>query len=142
MEFIQTQSGLFLRLSKDQKLNATLAKLAIEQEIPSAFFYGLGALKNCELGFYHLDKKEYQKEFFSEDMELLNLTGNISWLDGKPVVHSHVTLGDTKFNARGGHLFEGEVAVTVEIHLRFFQERVERKFVEDIGLNLLSFCKI
>lgn len=142
MEFMKTQDGYFLRILKDQKLNASLAQFAIDHQIPSGFFHGLGALKNAELGFYHLHKKEYDRKFFADEVELLNLTGNISWFEGKPVVHSHVTLGDDDFKAFGGHLFEGESAVTVEIYLKTFSEQVERRFVPEIGLNLLSFCSV
>lgn len=141
-EYIKTKDGFFIRLEKDQKINQTLGQFAIDQKIPSGFFVGLGALKNCELGFYHLHKKEYDKKHFHDEAELLNITGNISWFDGKPIVHSHVTLGNDKFEAYGGHLFEGEVAVTVEVHLTVFDEKVQRAFRPDIGLNLLSFCKI
>lgn len=142
MEFVEVKDGYFLRLFKDQFVNAELAQFALDKKIKSAFFHGLGALKNSELGFYHLHKKEYQKELFTDESELLNLTGNISWLEDKPIIHSHVTLGDDKFRAFGGHLFEGQVAVTVEIYLKLFDVKVERRFVEDIGLNLLSFCPI
>lgn len=142
LEFNKTQTGFFIRLEKDQKLNQTLAQFAIDHKIPSGFFSGLGALKNCELGFYHLHKKEYDRKTFHDEAELLNVTGNISWFEGKPIVHSHVTLGNDKFEAYGGHLFEGEVAVTVEIFLSTFQDEVQRAFRPDIGLNLLSFCKI
>ena len=141
MEFTRTEYGYFLKLHKDQKLNQTLADFTIAQKIQGGFFHGLGALKESELGFYHLHKKEYHRETFVDEAELLNLTGNLSWFDEKPVVHSHVTLGNTKFQAFGGHLFEGVVAVTVEVMLTTFDQKVERKFVPEIGLNLLSFCQ-
>lgn len=142
MELRNTEYGYFLKLHKDEKLNTTLAQFMIEQKIEGGFFHGLGALKNSELGFYHLHKKEYQRETFHDEAELLNLTGNLSWFEGKPIVHSHVTLGDTEFKAFGGHLFEADVAVTVEIMVTTFKEKIERKYAPDIGLNLISFCPI
>jgi predicted DNA-binding protein with PD1-like motif len=142
MEFQKVEDGYLIRLEKDQYLNQTLAQFAIDHKIKSGFFYGLGALKNCELGFYHLNKQEYDRKTFEEEAELLNISGNITWFEGKPIVHSHVTLGNEHFNAFGGHMFESQVAVTVEIHLRVFNTDVERKFRPDIGLNLISFCKI
>jgi predicted DNA-binding protein with PD1-like motif len=142
MEFMNTKNGFFLTLPKDKKLNESLAQFMVDQNIQSAFFHGLGALKDAELGFYHLHKKEYQRQTFADEAELINLTGNMSWHEGKPVVHSHAALGNDKFEAYGGHLFEARVAVTVEIVITIFDQRVERKFDPNIGLNLLSFCPI
>ena len=99
-------------------------------------------MKNCELGFYHLKQKEYHRETFKDECELLNLTGSLSWFEGQPVIHSHATLGDENFNAFGGHLFEADVAVTVELALTTYKDKLERVNVPDIGLNLISFCPI
>lgn len=142
MEFRKTENGYLLKFEKDEKLHKTLEQFMKDQKIPGAFYQGLGALKNCELGFYHLHKKEYQRETFPDEAELLNLTGSLTWFEGTPVVHSHVTLGNTEFKAYGGHLFEADIAVTVELNMTVFTEKVEREFVPDIGLNLVSFCPI
>jgi len=142
VELRKTEYGYLLKFDKDEKLHKTLEQFMRDQKIPGAFYHGLGALKNCELGFYHLNKKEYHRETFPEEAELLNITGSLTWFEGNPIVHSHVTLGDTEFKAYGGHLFEADVAVTVELMITVFKESVERKFAPDIGLNLVSFCPI
>lgn len=142
MEIRKTEYGYFLKFDKDEKLHKTLEQFMKDQKIPGGFYHGLGALKNCELGFYHLNKKEYHRETFSDEAELLNLTGSLTWFKNAPVVHSHVTLGNADFKAYGGHLFEGDVAVTVELMVTVFKEQIERKLVPDIGLNLISFCPI
>jgi hypothetical protein len=43
-------------------------------------------------------------------LEILSMSGNISMADGKPLVHSHVTLSyveDESIHVIGGHLIEG-----------------------------------
>lgn len=142
MEHRKTEYGYYLKFDKDEKLHALLEKFMVDQKIGGAFYHGLGALKNSQLGFYHLDKKEYHRETFAHEVELLNLTGSLTWFEGKPVVHSHVTLGDTDFKAFGGHLFEADVAVTVELSMTVYKDKIEREFVPDIGLNLITFCPI
>ncbi len=142
MEFRKTEYGFYLKFDKDEKLHKTLEKFMLDQKIQGGFYHGLGALKNCELGFYHLNKKEYHRETFEAECELLNLTGSLSWFENQPVIHSHVTLGDEQFNAFGGHLFEANVAVTVELSLTTFKDKIERANNPDIGLNLITFCPI
>jgi len=144
MEYNQTQNGYFIRLFINEKVNETLKNFALKKEIPAAFISGLGALKNSELGFYHLSKKEYDRKLFTHEMELVSLTGNISWLESEPIIHTHVALGDTDFKLYGGHLFEGECAVTVELSLQVYHEKVKRKMNDEVGLNLLQLgsCNI
>jgi predicted DNA-binding protein with PD1-like motif len=142
MEFRKTEYGYYLKFDKDEKLHKTLETFMRDHNIQGGFYHGLGALKHCELGFYHLDKKEYHRETFNGEYELLNLTGSLSWFNDEPVVHSHVTLGDVNFNAFGGHLFEADVAVTVELALTTYKEKILRTPVPDIGLNLITFCPI
>ena len=142
MELRKTEYGYFLKFDKDEKLHKTLEQFMRDQKINGAFYHGLGALKNAELGFYHLNKKEYHRETFPDEAELLNLTGSLTWFNDQPVVHSHATLGDTKFKAFGGHLFEADVAVTVELMVTVFKEKIQRIPDPDIGLNLISFCPI
>ena len=142
MELRKTEYGYFLKFDKDEKLHKTLEKFMIDQKIKGAFYHGLGALKNCELGFYHLNKKEYHRETFAAEAELLNLTGSLTWFNDQPVVHSHATLGDEDFKAFGGHLFEADVAVTVELMVTVYNYKIERKADPNIGLNLITFCPI
>jgi len=143
MEAYTTKNGYCLRLFKDEKVNESLKEFTLKNGIPSGFISGLGALKNSELGFYHLSQKHYDRKIFAPEMELISLTGNISWLkEDEPIIHTHVALGDPEFRVFGGHLFEAEVAVTVEIFIHSFSDKIYRKMDESIGLNLmcLSSC--
>jgi len=142
MQILELTDGYLIRLEKDEKLHESLLRFAAEKNIQSASYIGLGALKNTELGFYHLDRKEYDRRVFEHEAELINLTGNIGWFDGKHAIHTHLTLGDEEFRAHGGHCFEAKVAVTVEIHMRVFPQKAERQFEPDVGLNLFQLCRL
>jgi predicted DNA-binding protein with PD1-like motif len=132
----------FLRIDKDECLFSSLEQWAAENKIPGGHLSGIGALKDVELGFYHLEQKHYDRKMFPKEAELLSLEGNLSLLEGKPFFHIHTVLGDENFNAFGGHLFSAKVAVTCEINFRPFPVSIERTMNEGIGLNLLNFCKI
>lgn len=138
MQFRETSYGWFLRMEKGEKIHESLIDFARKKEIKSATTHGLGAVQNAELGCYDLNKKEYLHRNFPEALELLSLTGNITWLDGAPFPHSHVSLSDHEFRAFGGHLFEAEVAVTLEMSLQTHDFVVERKMDESVGLCLIE----
>ena len=141
MEYLKDGKDYIVRLEKDELIMESLKKMMLTEKIPSAYLVGLGALKKSELGFYHLDKKEYSKKVFENEMELVSLVGNMSWHKEEPIVHIHVGLGDEDFHLYGGHLFDAVVAVTVEIRVQVYTTKIERHFHEDIGLNLMR-CRI
>jgi uncharacterized protein len=141
MNFIKKDNTYFGTVDINESIHQCLKDFALREKIPSAFIWGLGALKDAELGFYHLHKKDYDRKLFKEEAELISLTGNISWHNNEPIVHIHVALGDDKFQVYGGHLFDSKVAVTAEIFIQVFDEKIERVFNPKIGLNLLH-CKI
>lgn len=140
MESIKHKDLWFLRLDKDEDLFSTLEAWAAENNLKSGHLSGIGALKDVELGFYHLSRKEYDRKVFPHEAELLSLEGNLAFLNGKPFFHIHTVLGDENFNAYGGHLFKATVAVTCEINFRPLEIEANRELNEDIGLNLLKFC--
>ena len=142
MEVTQQDKVHFIRIDKDENLFSSLEDWAIKNNIKSGHLSGIGALKDVELGFYHLDKKQYDRKLFPKEAELLSLEGNLTYLEGKPFFHIHTVLGDEEFRAYGGHLFSATVAVTCEINFREFDHNISREMNKEIGLNLIGFCKI
>lgn len=141
MEAIHDNDRWFIRIDKDEDLFSSLESWAAEHDIKAGHLSGIGALKAVELGFYHLSDKTYERKMFPNEAELLSMDGNLSLLDGKPFFHIHAVLGNEKFQAFGGHLFSAKVAVTCEVNFRPFETGVRRLPNEEIGLNLLSFCR-
>ena len=125
-------------LEKDEDLFLSIEEIAKKENLKCGFFNGIGALKKAELGFYHLHKKEYHREFFNDEVELLSMNGNLSLLNEKPFLHIHATLGSDDFSCFGGHLFKAVVAVTCEIRFEIYPFELTRTFNECIGLNLLN----
>lgn len=140
----KNENGIWIIvLDKDQKLLSTLTDIIEKENIKGGHLSAIGAIKNAELGFYHLDQKDYEKKLFDQgDFELVSLNGNVSLKDGQTYVHAHAALGKSDFSLIGGHLFEAEVAVTAEIYLTPFGAMPERQLQEDIGLATLASCKI
>lgn len=140
----KNNNGIWLVvLDKDQKLLETLTKIVTQEKIKGGHLTAIGALKDTELGFYELHKKDYiRKTFDKGDFELVSLIGNISLKDGAPYVHAHAALGKEDFSIFGGHLFEAKVAVTAEIYIAEFGALPEREVDPDVGLATLQRCPI
>ncbi|MDA9189490.1 DUF296 domain-containing protein [bacterium] len=140
MKEFKLERHYLLRLDKDEELFSTLENWATKNNIQGGYLKGIGALKDVELGFYHLEQKHYDKVLFPREAELLSLDGNMSFKEGSPFFHIHAVLGNEKFEAFGGHLFSAKVAVTAEIQFIPFDARLDRAMNEEIGLSLLSSC--
>ncbi len=130
-------------LRKDQQIVQALTEICTNNQIRGGHITGIGAVKDVQLGYYDLHKKEYiRKTFSDEDYELIALNGNISLKDGVPYVHVHTALGKSDFSIFGGHMFEAAVAVTAEIYITPIEVRPVRIFSEDLGLAVISHCRL
>ncbi|MGC9213008.1 MAG: PPC domain-containing DNA-binding protein [Athalassotoga sp.] len=78
---------------------------------------GMGMLKDFEIGWFNMEKDQYEKIKIETPHELVALTGNIARKDGKPFAHIHVALAGPDKKLVGGHLFAAKVNITNEIFI-------------------------
>lgn len=142
MNFVKENNKYLIRLYKDEDLFVALEEFAQRENLKAGMLKGIGALKDVELGYYHLDEKTYDRKEFNDEYELLSLDGNLSSLNSKPFFHIHTVLGASDFSCIGGHLFSAKVAVTTELYFFPLDVTVEREMNDEIGLNLLNLCGI
>jgi predicted DNA-binding protein with PD1-like motif len=135
MKSRKVAGGYVVRLDRGEEVMASLAAFVKKNDIPSGFLQGIGSIRDFELGYFDPDINEYSRRRFEPAVEVVSLTGNISWLDNKPFVHAHVAVAGPDQNPVGGHFFSGIVAVTLEIFVRVFAERLTRTKDPDIGFN-------
>lgn len=138
MKYAQFGDRYLIRLMKGEEIVEALAGFAQKKKIRAAAVSGIGAVRNIVLGYFDPETRKYLREEFPESFELAGMNGNLSLLDGKPTLHLHAVLADRSHRARAGHLFSARVSVTVEVTLVPFSGTVERKWEEEIGLNLLQ----
>ena len=125
-------------LGKDEKVVANLLKVAADEGIEGGWAWGLGSLKDIELGYYDLPKRTYLKRHFEEDMELTGFTANFAMAGAERILHAHATVSGPELISFTGHLFEAKVAVTAEFLLRGFGVRLERADDASVGLRLIQ----
>jgi uncharacterized protein len=127
-----------IRLEKGEDILLSLRRFAAENRIGAGVFEGIGSLNTAKLGHYDFRTKDYKFEVFSEDLEILSLSGNIATMDKAPLPHAHVTLGKRDFSVIGGHLDEGSLANMVEIGLSSMPGKLVKSRDDEVGLNLLQ----
>ncbi len=141
IELIFSRQGpgrFIIRLEKGDDILASIGRFAEASKIGAALFEGIGSLNRVKLGHYDFVTKNYKYEIFSEDLEILSLSGNIALLNKAPLPHAHVTLGKRDFSVIGGHLDEGSIANMVEIGLTTLSGKLVKARDEKVGLNLLQ----
>jgi predicted DNA-binding protein with PD1-like motif len=121
----------------DEVLECLLA-FAKEHRLSAAELTGLGALSDCVLGYFDWQKKDYERITVDEQVEVLNLTGNVALSEGKPKLHAHIVLGKADGSAHGGHLLEGHVRPTLEVIVTESPAHLRRKSDPETGLALIE----
>lgn len=125
-------------LDTGDEVSACLLQVAKEQELTAASFSGLGALREVVLGYFDWEKKDYREIRIPEQVEILNLTGNVALSDGEPKLHPHIVVGKSDGTAWGGHLLKGIVRPTLEVVLMETPAHLHRKSDPETGLALLE----
>jgi len=131
------KSRLILRLDKGDDFFEIITDFFSEKDLESAFFNGLGACESVTLSYYNLRDKKYQDRVFSDDLEILSLTGNITSLNNKPIAHVHGVFGDDKYRTYGGHVKKLIVSGTCELQINILNKKIDRLYDTKTGLNLM-----
>ena len=136
MKYNKVDDKIFVSIDKGELVNQKLLEVAQQENLTSGWINGLGAISSIEIGYWDIEKKIYEKQKFNNDYELLSLIGNVSLVDNKPFVHTHISFSDTSFKVFGGHLFDAEVIAAAEFCIFTSNYHLHRKLNCDIGLSL------
>lgn len=129
-----------LSLDNHVEIMAALSAFCSEMEIYAGSISGIGAVSEATFRFLDPATKQYVDKTFSEQMEITNLTGNISIKDGSPYLHVHVTAGRRDYTCIGGHLLEAKVNGACELVVEDFVDGwLGRRLDSETGLNLYEF---
>jgi hypothetical protein len=129
-------SRIFIRLETGDDVLKSLAEVAARYGVSGGWFNGIGAASDVELGYYDLERREYERTVVPGEVEIASVAGPLSLLDGEPHVHLHAVVSDRQCVPRAGHLFRAVAAATVEFVLLLAEGPIERTKDEATGLNL------
>ena len=108
-----------------------------QEGINLAWISGVGAVAKANLRYYNQDEKTWLDIAVDKNLEVISMMGNISLLNGEPIVHVHITLSDEEGRCYGGHVGPGTIVFNMEILLTTLTgPPVTRKLDTDTGLTL------
>jgi len=139
MDFVKFDNKYIIRLDKGEEILSMLKDFCSKNSIKLGTVYGLGSTNVITIGLFNTHDKKYYSKEFKGDFEILNLTGNISTMNGETYLHLHVSISDSDLRSYGGHLNSAIVSGTAEIIVESIEGAVDRKFDSEIGLNLYNF---
>ena len=110
-----------------------------DMKITAGSITGIGAVNEATLRFFDPATKRYVDKTFAEQMEVANLTGNVSQMNGRPYIHLHCVLGRADYSALAGHLLTAHINGACEIEVSALDGSVGRRYDEETGLNMYDF---
>lgn len=128
-----------LSLNNHVEISAALAAFCRDLDIRCGAVYGIGAINEATFRFLDPATKKYVDKTFSEQMEITNLTGNISRKDGAVYLHLHITASRRDYTCVGGHMLTAHVNGACELVVERFSCEAGRRFDDETGLNLYAF---
>lgn len=118
-----------------EEIVKALTTFCEELKILSGSIAGIGAVDELTLRFFNPETKKYEDKSFREQMEITNLTGNISTMNGKAYLHIHATVGRSDYSALGGHLLAAVLNGAGEFVVEDYGTSITRTYNPALGLN-------
>ena len=138
MQYAKDGRRYVVKVEPGESVHEVLKNLAFKETFKGASFFGVGATKDIELGFYNLTEKKYNFTNYAGVYELVSMNGNIAWANEEPIVHIHATYSGEDNAVFGGHVSKMISAITVEVQLIALDVTLTRELDEVSGLKLLS----
>ena len=139
MEYRKFGEVIIARIDKGEEILEKVKELALKEDIKLASVRALGATNEFVVGVFKTKEKKYYSNEFKGDFEIVSLTGTINTMNGEFYSHIHFSAGNDKGEVFGGHLNKAIVSATCEMVIQIINGKVDRKFNDEIGLNLFEF---
>ena len=139
MQYKQFGRTYMLRIDLGEEIMKSLQQMCEQEGIRLAQVNAIGAADYAVVGVYDLKEQKYHREELDGFMEITNLSGSITSMDGRPYIHLHATLADQKHAIHGGHVIEMRVGATCEMFVQALDGEVSREKNEQLGINLWKF---
>ena len=139
MEYRRFGNTIVARIDRGEEILAAIREIARTEHIQLASVSALGATNDFTVGVYNVDEKQYHANDFKGNFEIVSLTGTINTMDGEFYTHLHMSAGDEKGQVFGGHLNRAVVSAVCEMVITVIDGVVDRRFSEEIGMNLFRF---
>ncbi len=130
-----------LIFAKGDEVLSGLTDFATQQHIVAGHFSAIGAFQRVTTAWFDPAKKLYRLNPIGGPVELVSLLGDVGLSDGKPVIHSHISVGHPDGRVEGGHLIEAYVFPTVELFLTTYPTPLQKEKDAETDLHLFNLAK-
>lgn len=114
-----------------------LQKYVLANHINLAWLSGVGAVSKANIRYYDQPVQKWIDLELDQNLEVAGMWGNVSLLNGEPIVHVHIALADREGRCYGGHLADGTLVFNLEIMLTtLVGPNVIRRMDPQTGLTL------
>lgn len=139
MEYKRFENTIVARIDRGEEILEKIKEIALNENIKLANINALGATNDFTVGVFKTEEKKYYANEFKGNFEIVSLTGTINTMNDEFYTHIHMSAGNEKGEVFGGHLNRAIVSATCEMVINIIDGKVDRKFNQDIGLNLFQF---
>ena len=136
MKYKKYEDTYMLRIDYGEEILQCLKQMCEQEGIRLAQVSGIGAVDHAVVGVFDLQEKRYHQETTDDFMEMTNLSGSVTEMNGQPYIHLHVTMADQKNILHGGHAIKLRVGATCEMFVRVLNGQMAREKNEKLGINL------
>lgn len=129
------------RMGHELDLLKELTAICEKEGIRLGWIRAIGAVKRAYIGFYDQGTHQYHNLELPRPLEILQLLGNVSLLENRPMVHAHITLADSDGRTYGGHLLPGTIVFACEFAIEILEgPDLVRALDRETGLPLWSMA--
>ncbi|MBR3333201.1 MAG: DNA-binding protein [Clostridia bacterium] len=139
MDYRKFGNTYMLRIDVGEEIVESLKEMCAREGIRLAQVSAIGAADRASVGVYDLTEKRYHQEDLEGFMEIANLSGSVTEMNGEPYIHLHGTLADQRNILHGGHVISMRVGATCEMFVQAVDGTVTREKDEGLGINLWKF---
>lgn len=115
-----------------------LQEFAEKYHVTSAHFTAIGALDGATVAWFDPKRKMYKKISINGQHEVIGMSGDIALYQGRPIVHTHMVLGNSDGTTYGGHVLEAYVSPTLEVMLTVDPATMQKRFDPVTDLTLID----
>jgi predicted DNA-binding protein with PD1-like motif len=115
-----------------------LLEFAEKYQVTSAHFTAIGAVSGATLGWFDPQRKMYKRIRIEGQHEVIGMSGDIALYQGKPVVHTHMIVGDQDGTTRAGHVLAAYVSPTLEVMVTVDPITMQKRFDPATDLTLID----
>lgn len=142
MKYIKDGKSYIVRIDRGEEVLDKLNEFVKETDLKAGSITGIGACSEVELGVYSVKNREYIKNKYEGEFEILSLIGNITQDAGDAYIHLHIMISDGLAQGAGitvgGHLNKCIISGTCELRIDECENAYQRKVDDETGIKIID----